>query len=53
MNVKDREILKNIDGDEEMNDDGDGTIAMASVTNDMPDGTIDQDGSEDGVVDVT
>ena len=36
-----------------MSGDGDGTIAVASVTNDVPDGTIDKDGSEDGVVDRT
>ena len=36
-----------------MNDDGDGTINIASIENDMPDDTMEQDGSEDGVVDGT
>ena len=53
MNVKDKEILKNIDRDEEMNDDGDGTIAIASIKNYIHYGTIEQDGGEDGVFDGT
>ena len=53
MGVIDKEVLKDIDDDEEGNEDGDGTINVVGITDSVANGEIVHDEIADGVANGT